>query len=251
MPTIVAEDGARLYFRTRGDGPAVFLVHGGTGTGMYDWGAHVPRLSRRYRVVVPDLRGHGRSDDPSGRLAIDVIGEDLELLATAVGRPAAIVAFSIGAAAAVGLLRRRPDLTDAVVLIGAALSASDERAQAVASGPWPGDLVALRHEHALDGDHWRRLRAALAHSWGAQSTPRPDELSALAMPALVACGDRDPVFPVADAARLAGMLPSGELLVVPGAGHPVMRDRPREFGVLLDGFLARSLKRTCIETNSW
>src|SRR5439155_1148029 len=91
-----------------GVGPLVMLVHGGTGTGAYDWEFQRGRLAQRYRLLVPDVRGHGRSNDPEWLLGIDQIGEDVLRLIDEVGeRPAAVIAFSIDAGHFV--TRDRPD----------------------------------------------------------------------------------------------------------------------------------------------
>jgi len=54
-------DGLRLAYQEIGDGAPLLFVHGATGTGEFDWGRLAAALSSRYRCVLPDLRGHGRS----------------------------------------------------------------------------------------------------------------------------------------------------------------------------------------------
>ncbi len=119
MPQIAADGGARLYYETEGSGPLVVLVHGGTGTGSYDWEFQRGPWSQHFRLATPDLRGHGRSDDPTRLLSIAQIGRDLRSLIDALGdQPAAIVGFSIGATAVLSELTRDPGLTRCFVGIG-------------------------------------------------------------------------------------------------------------------------------------
>jgi pimeloyl-ACP methyl ester carboxylesterase len=242
VPYVEAAGDARLYFEQEGEGPLVVLVHGGTGTGAYDWEHQRPALARSYRVVTPDLRGHGRSNDPHWLLGLEQIGEDLLRLVDELGeRPAAVLAFSIGASAVLRLLTRRPKLTRAFVAIGASTRGDPERVERIVTGPWPAGLIALRHEHGEDADHWQRLRRRLARSWADDQRLGPDELARVALPTLVVCGDRDPIEPVETALELARALPLGELLVAPRAGHFVARERPAELTLAVERFLARAL----------
>src|SRR5262249_29475756 len=53
-------NGIQLYFETFGEGDPVLLLHGALGNADY-WGNQVPALAKKYRVIVIDARGHGRS----------------------------------------------------------------------------------------------------------------------------------------------------------------------------------------------
>jgi pimeloyl-ACP methyl ester carboxylesterase len=235
-----AADGATLFWEQEGDGPRVLLVHGGTGTGAYDWEYVREPLRRDHSLLVCDLRGHGRSSDPSGRLGLRQIGEDVETVLDAAGGCDAIVAFSIGASAMLALLAHRPRLARALVSIGGSFRGDPERVPRIVSGPWPDELIALRHDHASDPDHWRRLRAAMAASWSELDLSAA-ELAAIDVPTLVVAGDRDRVEPLQSALTLFHTLPRAELLVLPNCGHFVPREQPVQLAAGIDAFLQRVL----------
>ena len=70
-------NGFAMYYESRGEGEPLLLLHGGMGIGA-DWQHVFPSDPPGYRVIVPDLRGHGRSTNPGGvftfrRCAADVI----------------------------------------------------------------------------------------------------------------------------------------------------------------------------------
>jgi pimeloyl-ACP methyl ester carboxylesterase len=244
MPVLRAAGGARIHYDVEGDGPLVLLVHGGTGTGSHDWEFQRGPLARRHRVVIPDLRGHGRSSDPEWLLGLEQIGEDVVALVEELGtRPAAIIGFSVGASAMLRLLCARPDLTSAFVAVGASPTGHPERVEAIVTGPWPRALRELHHEHGGGPDHWQALRRRLSESWSGEQDLTAADLARLDVPTLVACGDRDTIEPVETALALARALPRGELLVLPSAGHFLSRERPREFTVALEGFLDRHVDR--------
>jgi pimeloyl-ACP methyl ester carboxylesterase len=238
--TVPTADGATLVWQEEGDGPRVLLIHGGTGTGAYDWEQVREPWRRNYRLLICDLRGHGRSDDPSGRLSLGQIGDDTETLLDAAGSCDAIVAFSIGASAMLALLARRPDLTRAFVSIAGSFRGDPERVPRIISGPWPAELIALRHEHATGPEHWRRLHTAMATSWSEHCLTEP-ELAGIDVPTLVVSGDRDRVEPLPTALKLLATLPRAELLVLPRCGHFVARERPVELAAAVDAFLRRVL----------
>ncbi|MCW3064044.1 MAG: alpha/beta hydrolase fold-containing protein [Solirubrobacterales bacterium] len=239
MAHLQAAGGALLHYDDEGTGPLVLLVHGGTGTGAYDWEYQREPLARRYRIVTPDLRGHGRSSDPDGRLGLEQIARDTLDLVDALGeRPAAIVGFSFGATAILRLLCSGADVTDALVMIGASQVGRPQDVESIVNGPWPRELRALPHEHT----EWRRLREAMARSWADELHLDDEELRRVSIPALVIAGDRDTIEPVETALALDRALPRGELLVLPGCGHFATRQRPAEVNVAIEGFLARHLE---------
>ena len=59
-----------------GEGPSLVLLHA-VGTSGLMWWQHIPRLARRFRVLTPDLPGHGRSPKPEGSLSIQAMSEEL------------------------------------------------------------------------------------------------------------------------------------------------------------------------------
>lgn len=240
MAFVAAADGARLHYDVEGDGPLVVLLHGGTGTGAYDWEFLRGPLARHHRVVTPDLRGHGRSNDPNWLLSLDRIADDVVELIDQLGeRPAAIVGFSIGATAALRMFCLREPVADALVIVGASPVGHPEQIDAIVDGPWPRALRELRHEHGEDAEHWRALRRRLAESWGADVALDAADLARVTVPVLVVGGDHDVIEPVETQLGLARALPRGELLIVPDSGHFVIRTRPRELTAALHGFLER------------
>lgn len=242
MPYLDLADGARLHYADEGEGPMLLLVHGGTGTGDFDWERVRPALRLHFRVITPDLRGHGRSSDPGWQIGVGSIGRDMTCLLQALGeRPAAIIGFSFGASAMLQLLCARPDLTDAFVGIGVSRYGDPARLGPITAGPWPRGLMALQHEHGEGPDHWQRLRQHIAASWVEDLTVDDADLARVEIPVLVACGDQDPIEPVEAARELVRALPAAELLVLPGAGHFLARERPAELLAGLESFLDRHL----------
>ncbi|MGE5594860.1 MAG: alpha/beta fold hydrolase [Hyphomicrobiales bacterium] len=113
-------NGASLFYTDAGEGATVLLIHGWTCDGT-DWSWQVPALAESYRVIVPDLRGHGRSSIPEDGYTVPRFADDLaELLTALKATPAVVAGHSLGGAIAVALGTRHPEAVRAVVSVDAA-----------------------------------------------------------------------------------------------------------------------------------
>jgi pimeloyl-ACP methyl ester carboxylesterase len=241
----VAVPGGRIAVHEHGTGTPVVLLHGGTGTGAFDWGAIADRLASRYRTIVPDRRGHGRSTHAGEEFGIVRFGLDTLHVLRALGLPRAVlVGFSVGGNTLLGLTARDPGRALALVTIGASARGEPERVQEIMSGPWPSYLTELEHPVGSGPGYWRELRALLAHDWAQNVTFSDGDLARITCPVLVCHGDRDRIQPLDYAEHLAARLPDAELLVVEGAGHAVQLEQPDIFVERLEAFLERALHRT-------
>jgi len=81
-------NGFDMYFEDRGAGEPLLLLHGGMGIGA-DWLHVFPEDPDEYRVIVPDLRGHGRSTNPSGAFTFHQCAQDVLALLDYLGVPSA------------------------------------------------------------------------------------------------------------------------------------------------------------------
>ena len=107
MPTL-EHQGHRIHWREFGSGPPLLLVHG-LGSSGADWAFQIPPLAANHRVIVPDLRGSGRSVDARGPFSIPQFADDLWALLDALdaGQPR-LVGFSLGGAVALEMALARP-----------------------------------------------------------------------------------------------------------------------------------------------
>ncbi|MFF5010323.1 alpha/beta fold hydrolase [Streptomyces phaeochromogenes] len=101
----------------RPEAPAVLLVHGWGGDGR-EWSPHAEALADRFRVVVPDLRGHGRSPVPPEDNTPLAMAHDLAaLLGTSATGPVVAVGHSMGGQVVNLLAVRHPDLVRSVIAL--------------------------------------------------------------------------------------------------------------------------------------
>lgn len=208
----------------------VFL-HGVGATPM-SFSDQVAKLPPGIEASCPWLRGTRPGSKEAGFSLADAAAEvvtSLELAGASVARPAWLCGVSAGAMVALAVAQQRPDLVEALVLVGGQVAAPRAlmRAQRVALGLLP------RSFYAGKGLDKRRTLAALDDLAGVDLG---DGLAGITARTLVVCGARDRANQPA-AHRLAREIPEAQLVLVEGAGHEVNVDRPAEFNELLYGFL--------------
>ena len=235
MPTIHANDLDIAYERL-GAGPPLVLLHAASSLGRVDFAAQIPHLASAFALVLPDARGHGRTQwDPEAGFDAGMLVDDLEAFVDAIGIDTFhLMGFSMGGLTALGFAVREPERIRTLVV--AAVSVDREPRSSVArrlldpvrierdDPAWAGQL-GRRHDPGQGPGAWRRLLPAIARDVASQPLLEPHELHAITAPALVVSGDRDPFVPVDQAWRLVRQLHNGRLLVAPDCGHEVMSQR--------------------------
>jgi pimeloyl-ACP methyl ester carboxylesterase len=241
-----------LYYETHGvpDGPPLVLLHGFMSTGA-SWSEQLGALGERYRLVVPDWRGHGRTANAAGLGAMThrQFGRDVIGLCRALGLERAVFCgHSSGAMLLLTLGLEAPDLARAMILSGGTYFFADElrawwRTQTPETVADAARREALRAVHTAEGpDHWRTVVGAwlaLADHAHGDDFPEQESLRRLETPVLLVHGDRDRFFPVEVPARLYGLLPDAELCLLPRTGHGPPRERAAWFNAIVLDFLAR------------
>ena len=251
--------GCRLHYLIGGpsDGTPVVLVHGLGGAAL-NWAELAPLLAERYRVLVPDLPGHGLSTPLAAVPNLAVFADRVALVAEREGMlPAMLVGHSLGGVVALRLALRRPDdVTGLVLASTAGISSTTRRARyglQILRLIGPRRLVAPWSHRVADST---RLRYLVFGRWGASdplilsreavdgflagtkltsdsaSAARAvvlddvrQELGELTCPVLVLWGARDNQLPLADGFELARRL-RAELRVIADCGHLLIGERP-------------------------
>jgi pimeloyl-ACP methyl ester carboxylesterase len=239
----------RIGYDVAGDGPLVVLVPGmGDLRAAYRFLAPALRETG-YRVACTDLRGHGDSDATFSSYGDEETAGDVVALIGELGGPAVIVGNSMAAGSAVLAAARQPDLVSGLVLVGPfvrnpAAGAMRRVLLRVAMAPpwaavsWKSYLPKLYAGQlpADFGEYRDQVVASLhkpGHSKAFSLTTRTSHAAAEARlagvkaPVLVVMGEQDPDFPDprAEADWIATAL-SGEVVMVPEAGHYPQSQRP-------------------------
>ncbi|HEU5103722.1 MAG TPA: alpha/beta hydrolase [Roseiflexaceae bacterium] len=244
-------DGMRMYYAEHGtpEGPPLILLHGFTATGDF-WASQLPAFGAQYRLIVPDLRSHGRTDNPGGGAAMNhrQFARDIIALCRALDiERAAFCGESTGAMLLLSLALSAPTLPAAMILAGGThyfgaecVAIQRQMSPDTIDQDWRAYMQAAHT--ALGPDHWRSLITAFhdlhAHT-REEDFPVADELRGIAAPVLIVHGDRDQFFPIEMPSELYRLLPNAELCVLPNTGHLPPNDRPDWFNDIALDFLTR------------
>ncbi len=252
MP-IIEVAGSKVGFDEDGrdDGPPLILLHGATTTGQAAFGPILPALAEDFRLLMPDARGHGRTEWPAGQpFDTEGLAGDVVSFADRIGLETFhLLGFSMGAITALFVATGWPERLRSLVVIGN--SPPRQPRGNVARRYFDPDRIE-REEPAyaarLSRDHdpglgeagWQRLVTAIAADVWTQRLLTPRDLRRVGMPSLVVAGDRDPFTPVGHAHELARQLPHAGLLIVPDSGHDVPWRAPEILAAELRRFYGRA-----------
>lgn len=238
-----------MYCESRGEGEALLLLHGFTGLGR-DWELIFKEPPAGYRLIAPDLRGHGQSTNPSKtftfrQAALDVVGL---LDALGIERCKAI-GLSGGAQILLHMATLQLARIEAMVLVSGAhyfpKQARSLMAQMTVESHTQQEWEFMRGRHPRGDEQIRMLWEqchALKDSYNDVNFT-PSLLSTIKARTLIVYGDRDPIYPIELAVEMYRAIPDSYLWVVPDSGHgPIFGDMSPQFVQASISFLNRRLK---------
>ena len=264
--------GVQMRYFVGGEGPPLLLIHG-LGGAASNWTELAPLLLERYRLLVPDLPGHGGSTALPAVSGLEPFADRVALVAEREGMlPAPVVGHSLGGMVVLRLALRRPGDVQAVVLAGAAgLSVGNvwgRQLLSIFTSVRPGRLAARYRGRVSRSPLLRRLvfgfvsvadpvgltdeavegflAGQLLHTdvdsaWQALRRDDPrQELEHVRCPVLVLWGSEDVQLPLDDAFEYTRRL-RARLRVIPGCGHLLIGERPDACADAIESFLGADL----------
>ena len=260
MPTAKVYDG-ELFYVEAGRGTPLLLVHGFP-LDHTMWQGQIDALCDRYRVIAPDLRGFGRSSIIPGLLTMQRMADDLaELLdALAIKEPIVFCGLSMGGYVAWQFaMRYRKRLARLILCDTRAVADNDETAanrislanRVQKEGPGFVADTMLTKLFAPDSittkaPYVEATRQVIlrTNSQGIAAASRgmaqrPDvavKLPELDVPALVICGQHDPISKPEEMREIAAQLPQGRYVEIAGAGHMAPLEKPAEVNAAIREF---------------
>jgi pimeloyl-ACP methyl ester carboxylesterase len=245
-----------------GDGQPLILVHGGgLSSRMWQWFA--PVAVSRFRVLTPDTRGHGGTDNPGGEFSYDLAADDLAGFIDALGlqRPV-VMGYSDGGIITLMFLQRHPGKAKAAVVGGASHKvAADqhyfEGMTAFYGYNQAGELPdAVMDKWAIESpelieryrtmhgtpenpERWRELYKAMWPVWTTPLVMDAGSLAKVETLTLLMLAQRDEFFTPEEVVELSRIMPATELAILPGVNHTVVRANPDLFNAVAMDFLNR------------
>jgi len=252
--------GIQLHYDDRGEGSPIIFVHGHP----FDhtmWKYQVPRFSPEHRLIMPDLRGYGRTDVTPGKVMLDEMALDIRHLMEALHIDSAVLCgLSMGGQIVLDFYRLFPEKVKALVIVdsdarGETPETHKQRLQKadtiIATGmrqhtddtihqyiapasmnnpPVYAHLYEMMSSTAAEG-------AAAAHRGRADRRDHLSFLPTIRIPTLIVVGEEDYFTPLPIAKLMSDRIPGAELAVIPAAGHLPNMEAPETFNETLYAFL--------------
>jgi pimeloyl-ACP methyl ester carboxylesterase len=269
--TVASPEGADIFVRSGGSGPVVVLLHGYAETSD-SWAPLAADLIKSYSVVVPDLRGIGRSSRPPGGYDKKTQAADIRSVVVALGHDrVSLVSHDIGIMVAYAYAARYPDKVERLVVMDAPIPGIAPWDEIVRSpslwhfsfhGPDAERLVQGRERIYLDriwndftGDPTKpdeatrafyaaqyaepgAMRAGFAQFTAFSQDVKDNEIfqrTKLTMPVLAIGGEKS--FGATEAVVMRNVAVDVTEAVVPGSGHWLMEENPTATVTLIRDFL--------------
>jgi pimeloyl-ACP methyl ester carboxylesterase len=246
----VCVDDFDLYYEKHGTGnPPLICLHNFSSNSRRLFTPLLPQLTKHFDCYLVDLRGHGRSNNPSPdwtheQSSRDVIGFCLEVGLTS----ACFFAASSGGMTMLRVARYAPELVRAMVLDSATYRVPPE-ARKYYKPPEslsPKLKQYYREANEVLGPEYGQFLAQTFYDFRLPECDINiplDSLRDIQAPTLIMHGDRDFFFPAEIAIDLKLAIPNSELFVFPDTKHIVTQDHPRLCAEVAIAYLARQLDR--------
>lgn len=224
-------NGTVIHFEIHGAGDPVLLLHGFTGSSQ-DWRKVAAEWNSSFRVIVPDLRGHGQSGALTQPFRHqDAAGDMLALLDHLQIERCKALGISCGGNVLLHMAVRRPPCLTAMVLVSATPYFPPQARAIMRQYPdtQPGggaQMRALLESTRSFADSYDDLNFT------------PPYLSTIQARTLIVQGDRDPLYPVELSLEMYRAIPHSSLWILPNSGHgPVIGERWPQFLIAAADFL--------------
>lgn len=232
----IQANGLNVYYEEYGGGKPLILLHGGTETSQM-WQPFLSSLVPHFRVITPDCRGHGKTNNPNAELSYRLMADDIVAFIHALnlGQPL-LFGYSDGGQIALEIGMRYPGLTAALVVGAAWYKFSETYVNALMSFGFEGSGVVnieklqgyspewvsflkTAHTRSDDPDYWQTLLTQISTMWWQPLNYTAEDFDKITEPTLILIGDRDEGIEIEQAVEMYQLIPNAELAVLPNTTH--------------------------------
>ena len=250
----VEANGLNMYYQESGSGMPLVLLHGGTVSSEM-WGPFLPSFVPHFRVITPDSRGHGKTNNPKDELlSYHLMADDIVAFINALHLTKPLIfGYSDGGQTALEIGVRYPGLTGAIVLGATMYKLAGTTINFINALGFekygvvnieqiqrdsPELITLLKTEHARtdDPDYWKTLLKQYSVLWWTPLDYTADDFNKITEPTLILQNDRDEFVELEQAIEMYRFIPNAELAILPNSRHssPNMKLLPN---TVIDFFL--------------
>lgn len=247
----VTVNGVKLYYEEYGEGEPLLLIHGNDGS-IKSMGNQIDYFKSKYRVIVADSRGHGKSEFNTDSLTYNLMATDLDALVDHLKlKSINVVGWSDGGI--IGLImgiEQRSDINK-IVVMGANL-----RPGSTAVHSWAPNSMKVLETQALEmikkedtTEDWKKELQTI-NLLLYQPNISHEDLQKIEASVLVIAGDRD-VVKNKHTVEIFENIPSAHLSIMPGATHFAPASNPELFNGIVNKFLSENFTRPDSDYTKW
>jgi pimeloyl-ACP methyl ester carboxylesterase len=224
-------NGIKIWYATFGQGEPVILLHGGLANSNY-WGNQVRALEGRYRVIVMDSRGHGRSTRNAEPYGYDLMSGDVVALMDFLKiKKAAIVGWSDGAILGLDIAMTHPDRVSK--LFAFAANSDPSGVADIAQSPVFNAFIARAEKEyetlSPTPTEYKAFLAQITKMWETQPNWTAADLKRIGVPTWIVDADHDEAIKRENTEFMAANIPNAGLLLQPEVSHFSFIQDPDQF----------------------
>ena len=242
LSEIIPINGIQLYYEVHGEGEPLILVHGGLGNSTY-WEKQFDAFAAEYQVIALDSRGHGRSTFSDEPIGYDLMMSDVIALMDHLGiEKANLLGWSDGGIIGIDMAINHPDRVDKIIAYGANYNPSGVRSDIEENEVFNAYVEKAIEDYLALSPAPEKLDAFfenIGNMWATEPNFTVEQLGAISTPILVLDGEDEEAILTEHTVEMAGLIPTAELLLMPGTGHFAMWEQSDEFNRIVLDYLAQ------------
>jgi pimeloyl-ACP methyl ester carboxylesterase len=244
-------NGAKIYYEEYGKGEPLLLIHGNGGS-IESMGNQIDYFKSKYRVIVADNRGQGKSELKTDSLTYVQITNDIEELVNRLKLDSiSIIGWSDGGIVGLQMGISGKSKIKKIVTMGANL-----RPDATAVNSWATKdvqnmrkMIVSKIKAKDTSENWN-LQKQLAGLLVDQPNIATKDLSKIKAKVLIIAGDKD-IIKNEHSVEIFENIPKAQLCIMPGETHFAPASSPEVFNALANKFLSEPFKRPDSDWTKW
>jgi pimeloyl-ACP methyl ester carboxylesterase len=237
---------ARIYYEVYGSGSPVVLLHGGIYGYIAEYRNLIPELSKNHTVIAIATRGHGRSELGYQSLSYRLFAEDAYRVIRHLTKDSVIlIGFSDGGDTGYYLAADHPELVKKLVAIGGNLGFTDfsgedkafiDRLTGANMEKNEQGFVSARKALMPEPARFDEFVDDMANLWREKTYVSKEKITAIQCPSLIIAGQNDGC-PVERYVAIYRLLQKGQLAIIPGSDHLVLRNKPALMQEIISSYI--------------
>lgn len=225
-------EGTKIYYEEYGKGTPLLLIHGGFGS-IDDFEKIIPILAKKYRVIIADAPGLGRSEYSDSPLSYNLLTEyQSQIIDKLKLDNLYVIGWSDGAIIGLILAKNRPDKVKKLLISGANYKLNGLKDREEAKNWTDTDWVEknwphwIKHYQKLSPNKdWKRYVNEVKQMWFQEQYFPKSDLEAIIIPTLVVYGDND-LYTLEHGIEIHNAIKNSQFCVIPNCSHDVFEEKP-------------------------